>query len=114
MKATDSYSKSTGEGILILSKQIPRDRSKYYLNWVRTKECVVCGDAPSDPHHLIGHGQGGMGLKSSDYLAFPLCRLCHHNLHQVGQRRWEEEFGSQWEHAFRHFYVFKMLLGGSH
>ncbi|MDK2548025.1 DUF968 domain-containing protein, partial [Escherichia coli] len=34
-----------------------------------------------DPHHLIGHGQGGMGTKAHDLFVLPLCRKHHDELH---------------------------------
>ncbi|EFK1166101.1 DUF968 domain-containing protein, partial [Escherichia coli] len=35
-----------------------------YTHWVKTQPCACCGKPADDPHHLIGHGQGGMGTKS--------------------------------------------------
>ncbi|EFD7796149.1 DUF968 domain-containing protein, partial [Escherichia coli] len=35
-----------------------------YTSWVKTQPCACCGQPADDPHHLIGHGQGGMGTKS--------------------------------------------------
>ncbi len=49
-----------------------------------------------DAHHIIGHGQGGMGLKASDMFAFPLTRMEHDELHRKGWKTWEERYGSQW------------------
>ncbi|EJN8613289.1 DUF968 domain-containing protein, partial [Escherichia coli] len=30
-----------------------------YTSWVKTQPCACCGQPADDPHHLIGHGQGG-------------------------------------------------------
>ncbi|MDF9101674.1 DUF968 domain-containing protein, partial [Escherichia coli] len=30
-----------------------------YTRWVKTQPCACCGKPADDPHHLIGHGQGG-------------------------------------------------------
>ncbi|WP_433961879.1 DUF968 domain-containing protein, partial [Escherichia coli] len=49
-----------------------------YTRWVKTQPCACCGKPADDPHHLIGHGQGGMGTKSHDIFTLPLCRE-HHN-----------------------------------
>jgi hypothetical protein len=76
-----------------------RVRNKKYLSWVRSQPSVISGQYPCDPHHLIGHGQGGMGLKASDLLAFPLTRIEHTLLHQHGWKTWEEKHGTQWRFA---------------
>ena len=41
-----------------------------YTRWVKTQPCACCGKPADDPHHLIGHGQGGMGTKSHDILRY--------------------------------------------
>jgi hypothetical protein len=73
-----------------------RVRNKKYLSWVRQQPSVISGQYACDPHHIIGHGQGGMGLKASDLFAFPLTRFEHIELHQHGWKTWEEKHGSQW------------------
>jgi len=78
---------------------VHRLKSKKYLNFVRTLPCVITGQYGVDAHHMIGHGQGGMGLKASDYFAFPLCRELHDELHRHGWVLWEQEHGSQWSYV---------------
>lgn len=47
-------------------------RSEDYLQYIREQRCVACHSAPpNDPHHLES---GGMGTKSGDRTAVPLCR----------------------------------------
>ena len=75
---------------------IQRVKSKRYLDYVRSLPCVITGKDYVHAHHLIGHGEGGMGLKSSDLLAFPLCPELHDELHRQGWKAWEEVHGSQW------------------
>lgn len=53
-----------------------------------------------DPHHLIGHGQGGMGTKAHDLFVLPLCRKHHNELH-TDTVAFEEKYGSQLELIFR-------------
>jgi hypothetical protein len=56
-------------------------RSPKYLDFIRSKPCLMCGSpAPSDPHHER-LGEGGMGLKAPDTHALPLCRECHGRRH---------------------------------
>lgn len=71
-------------------------RSRKYLNYVKSLPCVITGAPADDPHHLIGHGQGGMATKACDLFAFPLTREQHTNLHNIGWRAWEVAHGSQW------------------
>jgi hypothetical protein len=75
---------------------IQRVKSKKYLDYVRSLPCVITGQEGVHAHHLIGHGEGGMGLKSSDLLAFPLSSELHDELHRYGWKAWEEIHGSQW------------------
>lgn len=65
-----------------------------YLQWVKSRPCVCCGARADDPHHIIGHGQGGMGTKAHDLLTIPLCRQHHNELH-LDMVAWEREHGSQ-------------------
>lgn len=61
-----------------------------YTRWVKTQPCACCGKPADDPHHLIGHGQGGMGTKAHDLFVLPLCRKHHDELH--ADRRTAERF----------------------
>ncbi|EIX1642946.1 DUF968 domain-containing protein [Escherichia coli] len=56
--------------------------------------------AADDPHHLIGHGQGGIGTKAHDIFTLPLCREHHNELH-ADPLAFEEKHGSQIDLIFR-------------
>ncbi|ENV4490819.1 DUF968 domain-containing protein, partial [Shigella flexneri] len=71
-----------------------------YKRWVKTQPCACCGKPAGDPHHLIGHGQGGMGTKSHDIFTLPLCREHHNELH-ADPLAFEEKHGSQVDLIFR-------------
>lgn len=71
-----------------------------YTRWVKTQDCPCCGSRADDPHHLIGHGQGGMGTKAHDLFVLPLCRVHHDELHR-DPVAFEEKYGSQLELLFR-------------
>ncbi|WP_123002795.1 DUF968 domain-containing protein [Escherichia coli] len=71
-----------------------------YTRWVKTQPCAYCGKPADDPHHLIGHGQGGMGTKAHDLFVLPLCRKHHDELH-ADTVAFEEKYGSQLELIFR-------------
>lgn len=70
-----------------------------YTRWVKTQPCACCGKPADDPHHLIGHGQGGMGTKAHDLFVLPLCRKHHDELH-ADTVTFEEKYGSQLELIF--------------
>lgn len=71
-----------------------------YIQWVKTQPCIACGKPADDAHHLIGHGQGGMGTKAHDIHVIPLCRADHRELH-ADPKKWEEKHGSQLELVIR-------------
>ena len=71
-----------------------------YTRWVKTQPCACCGKPADDPHHLIGHGQGGMATKAHDLFVLPLCRKHHDELH-ADTVVFEEKYGSQLELIFR-------------
>ncbi|EKN6224391.1 DUF968 domain-containing protein [Yersinia enterocolitica] len=86
-----------------------RWESKKWLKWVKSQQCCGCGSSADDPHHIIGHGQGGMGTKAHDLFTIPLCRACHDALH-ADMRVWEAEHGSQIELWF-HFMDRSISIG---
>ncbi|KMK08162.1 hypothetical protein ABW06_24790 [Pluralibacter gergoviae] len=71
-----------------------------YTRWVKSQQCVCCNQPADDPHHIIGHGMGGMGTKSHDLFVIPLCRAHHDALH-ADTVAFEEKYGSQVELWFR-------------
>ncbi|EIQ4656878.1 TPA: DUF968 domain-containing protein [Escherichia coli] len=71
-----------------------------YTHWVKSQPCACCGKPADDPHHLIGHGQGGMGTKAHDLFVLPLCRKHHDDVH-ADTVAFEEKYGSQLELIFR-------------
>lgn len=80
-----------------------------YLAYLHTLPCAVENTRRElTVHHVIGHGLRGHSDKTCDFLAFPLEAKLHlpdypRALHAMnfGWRRWEEEHGSQLEHALR-------------
>lgn len=55
------------------------DDDPEYLDFVRGLPCCVCFErAPSEAHHAPG---AGMGLRSPDRTAVPLCTQCHRDFH---------------------------------
>ncbi len=62
-----------------------------YIDWVRTQDCCNCLEtAPSQAHHLSGEFHlSGVGRKSPDWAAMPLCHRCHRAFHDADKRLWE-------------------------
>ena len=53
--------------------KIHKDRK--YLDWIRAKSCLICSKPPrSQAHHVWHTGKKNHG---NDYLAVPLCVVCH-------------------------------------
>lgn len=75
-------------------------RSRRYLDWVKSLPSAIDGTPADDPHHVIGHGQGGMGTKASDILCFPFTRAQHNELHH-DPKAWEAKYGSQLHYALQ-------------
>ena len=71
-----------------------------YTQWVKKQPCVCCGAQADDPHHLIGHGQGGTATKAHDIFTIPLCRQHHDELHR-DPRGWAKRYGSQLVYVIR-------------
>jgi hypothetical protein len=61
-----------------------RRRDKAHLKYVALQPCLVCGRAPSDPHHLTFAQPRALGAKVSDEFTVPLCRIHHRALHRFG------------------------------
>jgi len=71
-----------------------------YTRWVKSQKCSCCNNPADDPHHLIGHGQGGMGTKAHDLFVIPLCRAHHDELH-ADPVAFEAKHGDQLTLLFR-------------
>jgi len=63
-------------------------RSKEYMEFIRTKPCLVCGHPNTVPHHEP-LGRGGKGIKAPDSQTVPMCTGCHIYRHQMGASFWE-------------------------
>lgn len=62
-------------------------RSKKYLAWIRSHPCAVTNATHSiHAHHVRLFGDGGCGLKPSDYRTVPLCAVQHDALHNMGEK----------------------------
>ena len=67
-------------------------RSRTYLTWIRTLPCAICGETRGiEASHTGPHG---IGQKSSDYSAIPLCdkhhRTASDSYHKLGPRKFSQ------------------------
>lgn len=54
-------------------------RAPQYLQQIRSRPCLICGSTQAvEAHH---EGPHGLGKKTPDWLAVPLCRRCHADRH---------------------------------
>jgi len=68
------------------------ERDPRYLAWIRTLPCVVCGSTRGiEASHTGPHG---LGQKSSDFSAIPLCYRHHRtgrdSYHRLGPRKFTQ------------------------
>jgi len=61
-----------------------RLRDKDHRSFVLRQPCLVCGRAPSDPHHLTFTQPRALGHRVSDEFIVPVCRIHHRELHRSG------------------------------
>jgi hypothetical protein len=75
-----------------LSKTV-RLRDKEHRKFVLRQPCLVCGRAPSDPHHLTFTQPRALGSRVSDEFIVPVCRIHHRELHRSGnEAAWWQKF----------------------
>lgn len=73
-------------------------RSLDHLRFVRKQGCVgsrslhVC-NGPVQACHVRRGTDGGAGLKPGDNFTIPLCVYLHLYQHEVGEKRFEKEYG---------------------
>lgn len=92
-----------------LEKGEIRIRSKKYLDHIRSKSCLHCGDK-AEAHHLNHAQSRAMGLKNGDQWAVPLCHKHHMEMHNspmpeptwwallgIDPIKWAENEYSHWE-----------------
>jgi len=78
------------------------DRSPEYLAWIRTLSCVICwreraGSTVIEAAHTNVLGRRGMGQKTSDFSAIPLCGAHHRespdSYHVLGENGFSRKHG---------------------
>ena len=90
---------------MIRKRECQIKTNKDYINYIKSKHCIVCGVSPVDPDHLEHIGMGNnRNSKSSllkNYTCVSLCRQHHSERHDLGLRRFEEKHNlNLWKEAF--------------
>lgn len=71
-------------------------RNPEYLNWLRSKNCLVSKNKAECAHHVRLGTNGGTGLKPSDYFCIPLLHEYHttgkNALHKIGEKTFLDQF----------------------
>jgi hypothetical protein len=71
-----------------------RLRDKEHRLFVSRQPCLVCGRAPTDPHHLRFAQPRALGRKVSDEFTVPVCRMHHREIHRHGdEAAWWKKAG---------------------
>jgi hypothetical protein len=77
-----------------LAAKTIRLRDKEHRTFVSHQPCLVCGRAPTDPHHLRFAQPPALGRKVSDEFTVPVCRLHHREIHRQGdEAAWWKKAG---------------------
>ena len=81
-------------GSVHLRAKTSRLRDKEHRKLVSQQPCLICGRAPSDPHHLRFAQPRALGRKVSDEFTVPVCRIHHREIHRCGnEAKWWREAG---------------------
>lgn len=68
------------------------DNCPEYLAHVRKSYCLICGKYMCDAHHVKDHNLAGLGAKTPDYMALPLCHDCHVRADGHATTAWISQF----------------------
>lgn len=78
----------------------PRQRDSKYLDYIRAQPCCICGDDVSvEAAHLRtgslfdGKALTGLGEKTSDKWALPLCGRHHKEQHRMNELEFWRSYG---------------------
>jgi hypothetical protein len=86
--------------LAMVEQRQPREHNEAYLDFIRSCPCCLCDDNTTvEAAHLrvgsIGDGKRdtGMGEKSSDRWALPLCGRHHREQHAMDEREFWASYG---------------------
>ena len=70
-----------------------RWKSKKYLQWVASQQCLLCMYHECQAHHITIAEKRGISQKVSDCWTIPLCYAHHSQLHHIGERLYWQKLG---------------------
>ena len=68
-------------------------KSKKYLQWVASQQCLLCMYHECQAHHITIAEKRGVSQKVSDCWTIPLCYAHHSQLHHTGERLYWQKLG---------------------
>ncbi len=84
-------------------------RFPQHLQWLRGRPCLIEGRAGHvctgrmEASHSDADGSKGVGLKSHDFTAVPLCSGAHQEKDRIGLRTWEARYSVNHAEAGREY-----------
>ena len=66
-------------------------KSKPYLKWIASQQCILCMYNECQAHHITIAEKRGISQKVSDFWTIPLCYAHHDQLHNFGERKYWEQ-----------------------
>ena len=70
--------------------------SPAHLVLIRNLPCCICGVSGSEAHHVkAGTGERGMGLRSTDRWAVPMCHEHHMEVERAGSKKENDWFAQR-------------------
>ena len=65
-------------------KPAGKSKAPWYIQWVKSQKCIICGHYGVQAHHEPPKGMGGG--RSTDYEVVPLCETHHRMRHSQTSR----------------------------
>lgn len=85
--------------------------SKKYLNFIRSKPCLICeAEADVVAHHFRLKGTAGIGIKPPDRYCVPLCVKHHTEIHAYGLLTFFKKYNIIYEDNEAYEYIYKTLF----
>jgi len=88
----------------LVHPKLVKHRNEKYLEWIRQQPSIISktfdawdekkGEGRNEGHHAWNTGKKG---KRNDYLAVPLTREQHTEVHHIGHLAFQEKYNFDWE-----------------
>jgi len=104
MIRVDTRPRHRNSGKADANRRFPR-----HLQWIRTRSCLLAGkkghicSGKMTASHSDADGSKGMGMKSADFTAVPLCWGGHAEKDRIGLETWQALYGVNHAKAGREY-----------